>query len=48
MAVNNNKITRAAIFAVSLEIKKCHGRHHDLVDRYQLSVTSVMTDIFVT
>jgi hypothetical protein len=27
--------------------KKFYGRHHDLVDRYGLSVTSMMTDIFV-
>ena len=27
--------------------KKFYGRHHDLVGRYQSSVTSMMTDIFV-
>ena len=30
-----------------LSFENFYGRQHDLVDHYQLSVTSMMTDIFV-
>ena len=46
--VIKNKTSQAAIFVVSLEIifQNVYGQHHDLVNRYQLSVTCMMTNVF--
>jgi hypothetical protein len=27
-------------------LRKCYGRHHDLVDRYRISVSQMTTDMF--
>ena len=40
------KLLNQGFLLVKSSLRKCCGRHHDLVDRYRISVSQMTTDIF--
>ena len=40
------KLLNQVFLLVKSSLLKCYGRHHDLVDRYGISVSQMTTDMF--